>query len=217
MNFEKEFSIETQKEESPKDEKIINGEEVKRRVLEIKNDKTKLVQAPKISSQSPLHNRLHEKRPSRDTSHEVEDFAEPRKEILESFGIQNDEDHVIILSGDEDRLPGGTQRDFRAFSIIFDEKEGEQIYAEGRTWHEKLNKRIAQRLSEILNQEIHLGDIKEEINERYITIKGFLSDDKFAELEDDFRDHQSFAFETEDGTICRTPAGWFISGGSLSS
>lgn len=217
MNFEKEFSIETQKEDSSVDEKIINGEEVKRRVLEITNDETKLVQAPKINSQSPLHKRLHQERTPKDTTHEVEDFEKPRKEILESFGIPDDEDHTIILSGDEDKLPDGTQRDFRAFSIIFDEKADEQIYAEGRTWHKHLNELIAQRLSEILDQKVRLNDIKDEINERYITIKGFLSDDEFAELEDNFRDHQSFAFETEDGTICRTPAGWFISGSSLSS
>lgn len=217
MNPEKEFSIEIQKEESGGEEKVINGDEIKRRVLEISNDKTKLIQAPKINSQSPLHKRLHEKRKVKDTTHEIEDFEGPRNDILDSFGIPNDEGHVIVLSGDQDRLPEGTQRDFRAFSVIFDEKTGHRVYAEGRTWHKHLNKEVVKKLSDLAEDKIGFETIKNQINDRFITIKGFLSDDAFAELDENFREHQSFAFKTEDGTICHTPADWFISGSSLSS
>jgi len=211
MTMEKKMSITTvSNAENPEDSPL------KSRVFAFENGDLKLVRAPKISPESTLHKKLHERRRYQNTKREVLEFEPVRKEVCSAFNIPYDDKHVFILDDLQTKgdIPA-EQRNFRAFSVILDKQNNEHFYAEGRTWHIKLNELMLKKIHEHKGEHVSINDISEN-KERWVTTKGFLSNDGFKDLEQ-FLQNNSFVFKDKEGNLYHTPENWFISGSSISS
>ena len=111
------------------------------------------------------------------------------------------------------------QRAFRAFVILNDAILGESFYGEGRTAHYLLLKMLIEKYK------IQSGDPKsdEEILDEigntdgeFVFIKGFLSDNQFADMSDQNRHALETPIHDKDGNIVETPKNWFVTGHNIS-
>lgn len=206
---EKFFSVESAETKEPP--------KYKAQIISIINDIEK-----KIRYVDPEHNKdffeaVHHHK-NMDARAEKIEYEPLRKDVCESFGVPNDEDHVIILDAHKGQLASSVkQRAFRCFYVLIQSQTGDSYYAEGRTIHHVLLNKI---ISKIRSKDpsISEDDIFAKIDTEppeIMVFKGFLSTDNFAELDGNYRVSQEQSLYNADGEKIETASGWFISGHNL--
>ena len=169
------------------------------------------------ASTDPFDRELHGKK-FHDASEEMESCAPIRKEIAESFGVTLDGEHTVFYPQKGEGKDIGTQRAFRAFVVFEDAVLGESFYGEGRTMHNLLLTRIIEKFKILSGDTRSSEEILDQIantDGEFIFIKGFLSDDKFADMSEQNRHLLETPIHTEDGGIIETPKNWFVTGHNL--
>lgn len=215
MPMERTFSI---KHELQNDGENNNERQHAVRFLEVLNGLRKKVLAPDMHPQGLLHKAVHVERLI-DSSGELESLEGVRGDILNTFGVPNDREHVFIEERDGSSDVGNKkQRAIRAFFVLVDllseTGEGTAYYAEGRIMHAYLLNTIVERFD--VGADIdELYDLITAENPRFLTFKGFLSGENFADLPDTIRATLEDKITDSNGEVIETPSDWFITGTSL--
>lgn len=202
---EKQFSI----EETKKTE----GGEYRAKILNIINDIEKRVRV--VEPDAVLHRELHEKRVV-DSRREVEGFKETRQDVIDSFGITNDPDHIYFFNDDQ---PVGVQeqRALRAFFIMIDTVKKEGFYGEGRIDHNTLFRKLVE-LASKFQEGLSFESVVEKADTdppQFLVFKGFLSKSDFREISESSRKILETPIFDESGKPIETAENWFITGHNL--
>ncbi|PIP86901.1 hypothetical protein COW81_03165 [Candidatus Campbellbacteria bacterium CG22_combo_CG10-13_8_21_14_all_36_13] len=213
--MERTFSIQ---HEFQGDEENNNERQHAVRFLEVLNGLRKKVLAPDMHPQGLLHKAVHVEKLI-DSRGELESLEAVRDDILYTFGVPNDKDHVFIAERDGNSDVGTKkQRAVRAFYVLVDllseTGDGTAYYAEGRDMHAHLFNTIVERF----NVGADIDELYELItadNPRFLTFKGFLSGENFADLPDTARATLEEKLTDSNGEVIETPPDWFITGTSL--
>ena len=204
---EKLFSI-----ENPSAEREQN---YKAKILSIINDVEARVRL--IIPNQGMDREIHEKRLI-DTRKEAAEHSEIRKDLLETFGVPNDSEHVFIFDDYTDQSKAKVQRAQRAFIVFIDALTKEAFYGEGRIGHALLLNNLERMFQEVTGEEI-TGDLLEEGMKtdppRFLTFKGFLSTDKFKTLSESSLSMIKTPIFDAEGQVIETPDTWFLTGHSL--
>ncbi len=206
---EKTFSIESAETKEPP--------KYKAQIISIVNDVEKKVRFIDPESDKTLFKAVHTEK-NLDTRREAEECEQIRQDICESFGVNIDDEHVIIYDPHKGQFsPKVNQRAFRCFYVLIDSHSGEAYYAEGRTIHNALLNKIVHRMTQ-KNRDLTEDSIFEKIDTdppQIMVFKGFLSADKFSQLESDHRALQEQHLYDEQGQKVETAPDWFLSGHNL--
>ena len=151
-------------------------------ILSIINDIEEHIRS--VEPDQLMHNELHAQR-NIDARAEISEFGPIRKDVCESFGVPNDDNHIYIHQG----VAVGTQRALRAFFVLVDTLQKQTLYGEGRADHNTLLKNLSEKLGR-LDTESSFDSIVSALETdslRYLVFKGFLSTKEFHELSDSSR------------------------------
>ncbi len=155
----------------------------------------------------------HKERPVASDS-DQERLRNVRCDILESFDIPYDDEHVYIQKDP----PTGTNRRIRSFYILINIRKDEGFYGDGRS---HAHNELLMRLIEKANTQGHeinldaLGDLIDDPDPEWMTFKGFLDEDGFEEFSSEARKTLEASLKDEDGNIIEPPSQWFITGHSI--
>ena len=189
------------------------------RVLEIINGMRKKVLAPDMHPQGLLHKAVH-KDAIFDSRAEVKSMEVVREDILDTFQVPNDSEHVYIQERDGSSDNNKSQRVVRAFYILLDltidDGRGTVYYAEGRTAHASLLNTIVNRFDVGINIEELFDSITED-SPRFLVFKGFLDNDDFSSLSDNVRAELEERILDSDGNSVITPSNWFVTGSNIAT
>lgn len=207
MSLEKQFSI-----EKPQNKPEHFG--YKNRILGVISDIEKKIRV--VNPDDQLFNELHAKR-RMDSRAERQEFEAVRKDICETFGVNQDEDHVYLYSPHKGPESIVEQRALRCFYVLIDAENRDAFYGEGRTLHhflfEKLVKLMEKKYPNI-NSEFVIDHL-EGNPPKYIAFKGFLSTKEFKEISDSSRKVLETPLYDQNGQKIETADTWFITGHNL--
>ncbi len=187
-------------------------------IIHADSERRKQIRTLESSIGDPLDKELHQQR-FYDSRAEIESCTPTREDIAESFGINLDEEHMIFYPQPGEKKEVGTQRAFRAFVVLSDAVLGESFYGEGRTMHNSLLKMVIQKFKEQNGDPRPEEEILDEIgntNGEFIFIKGFLSDDGFANMSPQNKHALETPIHDKTGGIVETPKNWFVTGHNIS-
>lgn len=192
---------------------------IQHRLLRIVNGEQ--VDVPIAVPSQMLEQKLHEARVM-DSRKDVLRYEESRNDIFESFGVENDGDHIFIKNQAES-LSSVEQRAFRAFVVLVDRKYTnpdtglhESFYGEGRTQHSDLTRGIIELANRYGIEDLSFDSFVDETMRaedsrempRWMFFKGFLiaNEDELNKLPYANREEilRSFALRKkglEDGTL----------------
>ncbi len=210
-SMEKKFSIELhERKEEPK---------YRLQLIAIINKIEKRVRYVNPEENKTLHEEIHKKKLV-DARKEKIEFEPIREDICKSFGVPYDDEHVYILDAHKslEKQKALEQRVLRCFYVMIDVMRKEAYYAEGRTIHNILLKKIVdmtQRLHPEITEEKVFSEIQKDEAPEFLMFKGFMSLDKFSPLsEHNRKDQEQVIYDTE-GKPIETAEGWFISGHNI--
>lgn len=201
MDNEKTFSIEQpdQRAETNYHDSILN----------IINDLE--LQVRSINPNAAMFSELHEKRHI-DARSEIQKYEGVRKDVCESFGIQDDDQHMYMYKGNE----VGVQRAHRVFFVLIDTVSKEGFYGEGRTDHITLYMKLCEMLAKYdSSATFETVSTNQMEPPRYLVFKGFLSTEEFDEISDVNRRVLETPIVDNKGKKINTPNNWFITGHNL--
>ncbi len=198
----KEFSI-----EQPKQSESSHYHED---ILKIINDMEMRVRA--VEPDALMHKEIHEKRVM-DAQSEIKEFKEVRKDVCESFGVPDDEDHIYLYN----RAGSQEQRALRAFFVLIDIISKQAFYGEGRIDHITLYRKLCEKLADATDPNVNFETVSQDpsVPSRYLTFKGFVSTKEFAELSETNRRVLETPIVDNHGHQIETPKTWFVTGHNL--
>ncbi|TSC66999.1 MAG: hypothetical protein CEO19_409 [Parcubacteria group bacterium Gr01-1014_73] len=202
---EKQFSIEEIKK--------TEGREYRTKLLNIINDIEKRVRV--VEPDAVLHRELHEKRVV-DSRLEKEDFKETRQDVIDSFGIADDPDHIYFFN-DNQPIGDKEQRALRAFFIMIDTVRKEGFYGEGRIDHNTLFRKLVE-LASKFQEGLSFESVVEKTDTdppQFLVFKGFLSKSDFKEISESSRKILETPIFDQSGQPIETAENWFITGHNL--
>ncbi|MEK7527280.1 MAG: hypothetical protein AAB537_02630 [Patescibacteria group bacterium] len=203
---EKQFSIE--------EAKRTEGKKYRAKLLSIINDIERRVRV--VEPDAVLHKELHEKKIV-DSRREMEDFKETRQDVIDSFGITNDPNHIYFFN-DNQSVGDKEQRALRAFFIMIDTVRKEGFYGEGRIDHNTLFRNLVQ-LASKFQEGLSFESVVEKADTnppQFLVFKGFLSKSDFKEMSESSRKILETPIFDESGKPIETAENWFITGHNLS-
>jgi len=99
-----------------------------------------------VSPDKHLDEETHKQESS--TGHkEWQEYESVRKDVCESFGVKQDDEHIFIYDKDIEIDPNAKQRAFRAFCVVIDALTDEKYYGDGRTWHIDIFNELVKRIN----------------------------------------------------------------------
>lgn len=169
-----------------------------------------------VSPDKHLDEETHKQESS--TGHkEWQEYESVRKDVCESFGVKQDDEHIFIYDKDIEIDPNAKQRAFRAFCVVIDALTDEKYYGDGRTWHidifNELVKRINKGKMDYSAESVFFKSHNEP--SRYLFFKGFIDIDNFNKLSKESSRVLKTPIFNKEGEEIETPANWFLTDHNL--
>ncbi len=148
---------------------------------------------------------------------EWKNYEAVRKDVCESFGVKQDDQHIFIYDKVTPVSTSSKQRSSRAFCVVIDALTDEKFYGEGRISHiiifNELVKRINKGKEDAFAESVFYKSNAEP--SRYIYFKGFIDTNNFSHLSPESARVLKTPIFDDKGEEIKTPTNWFITDHNL--